>query len=195
MSENANPSKEGRKEGRKGKNTHQPRKWQPIPKPRHRRLEITSLEITIQTLTLHRRIHIRPNQRNRAPRDSSTLIADLDRNVLLALNNDHFNRGYVFLVFGAVALDDGAEGVLEELEADVGEVAWDVRECEVFGADELDGRAFEHGVVFFADVAGVFDGFEYDVVDVLLGMSAFSGKSERERKGRRHTAFVQMMPT
>ena len=98
-------------------------------------------------------------------------------------------------MFGAVALDDGAKGVFEELEADVGEVAWDVRECEVFGADELDGRAFEHGVVFFADVAGVFDGFEYDVVDVLLGMSAFSGKSERERKGRRHTAFVQMMPT
>jgi len=184
----------GSKEG-KGKNTHQPRKRQPIPKPRHRRFEITSLEITIQTLTLHRRIHVRPNQRNRAPRDTPTFIADLDRNILFALNDDHFNRGQDLLVFGAVALDDGAEGVFEKLEADVGEVAWDVWECEVFWADELDGGPFEHCVVFFADVAGVFDGFEYDVVDILLGMSVSVGGVRGKKKGRRRTAFVQMMPT
>ena len=70
-------------------------------------------------------------------------------------------------MFGAVALDDGAEGVFEEFEADVGEVAGDVGECEVFGADEVDRRAFGHCVVLFADEAGVFDGFEDDVVDVL----------------------------
>jgi hypothetical protein len=71
-------------------------------------------------------------------------------------------------VVDAVALDDGAEGVFEELEADVGEVAGDVGECEVVWADELDGGAAEHGVVLFADEAGVFDGFLDDVVDVLV---------------------------
>lgn len=70
-------------------------------------------------------------------------------------------------MFGAVALDDGAEGVFEQFEADVGEVAGDVGECEVFWADELDGGAFGQCVVLFADEAGVFDGFEDDVVDVL----------------------------
>ena len=50
-------------------NARTSRERQPIPKPSHRRLEIARLEITIQTLTLHRRIHIRSNQRNRAPRD------------------------------------------------------------------------------------------------------------------------------
>jgi hypothetical protein len=96
-------------------------------------------------------------------------------------------------VFGAVALDDGAEGVFEEFEADVGEMAGDVGECEVFGADELDGGAFEHCVVLFADKAGVFDGFKDDVVDVLVGRGELVG-SEIIIVGRR-TAFVQIMPT
>ena len=52
------------------------------------------------------------------------------------------------------ALYDGAERVLEELEADVGEVAGDVVEVEILGADELDGRTLEHGVVLFADESG-----------------------------------------
>jgi hypothetical protein len=101
-------------------------------------------------------------------------------------------------VFGAIALDDGAEGVFEEFEADVGEVAGDVRECEVFGADELDGGAFEHCVMLFADEAGVFDGFEDDVVDVLVGRGESVGSEIITIiiiiVGRR-TAFVQMMPT
>ena len=67
-----------------------------------------------------------------------------------------------------IALDDGAEGVLEQLEANVREMAGDVREREILGADELHRRAFEHGVVLFADETSVFDGFLHDIVHVLL---------------------------
>ena len=81
-------------------------------------------------------------------------------------------------MFGAVALDDGAEGVFEEFEADVGEVTRDVGKCEVFGADELDGGAFGHCVVLFADEAGVFDGFMDDVVDVLGGRDELMGSRD-----------------
>ena len=81
-------------------------------------------------------------------------------------------------MFGAVALDDGAEGVFEEFEADVGEVTRDVGKCEVFGADELDGGAFGHCVVLFADEAGVFDGFVDDVVDVLGGRDELIGSRD-----------------
>jgi hypothetical protein len=35
-------------------------------------------------------------------------------------------------------------------------------------ADELDGWTAEHGVVLFADEAGVFDGFLDDVMNVLV---------------------------
>jgi len=71
-------------------------------------------------------------------------------------------------VVDAIALDDGAEGVLEQLETDVREMAGDVRECEILGADELHRRAFEHGVVLFTDETSVFDGFLHDIVHVLL---------------------------
>jgi hypothetical protein len=46
-------------------------------------------------------------------------------------------------------------------------MSWDVGKCEIAGADELDGRSTEHGVVFFTDKAGIFYGFLYDVMDVL----------------------------
>ena len=49
-------------------------------------------------------------------------------------------------------------------------MAWDVGEIEVFGTDELDGGAFEHGVVFFADESRVLDGFLEDIVYVLEGL-------------------------
>lgn len=68
----------------------------------------------------------------------------------------------------AVALDDGAEGVFEQLEADVGEVAGDVGESEVLWTDELHGRAFKHGVMLFAHESGIFDGFLDDVVYIGL---------------------------
>ena len=43
----------------------------------------------------------------------------------------------------------------------------DVGEREVPWADELDGWAFEHGVVFFANEARGFNRFLSNVVDVL----------------------------
>jgi len=95
-------------------------------------------------------------------------------------------------VVDAKTLDDGAEGVLEELEADVREMAGDVRECEILWADELYRWAFEHGVVFFADETSIFDGFLHDVVDVLL--RTLSAASTEEEDNRR-TALVHMMPT
>lgn len=49
----------------------------------------------------------------------------------------------------------------------MGEVSGDVGEYEVLRTYELHGRAFEHGVVFFADESGVFDGFLDDIVYVL----------------------------
>jgi hypothetical protein len=48
--------------------------------------------------------------------------------ILFAFHDDDFD-GWVVLVVDAVALDDGAEGVFEELEAGVGAVAGDVGEC------------------------------------------------------------------
>jgi hypothetical protein len=70
-------------------------------------------------------------------------------------------------VVNAVAFDNSTEGVFEELETDVGEMAGDVGEGEVLGADELDGWAFEHGIVLFAHESGIFNGFLDDVVYVL----------------------------
>lgn len=58
----------------------------------------------------------------------------------------------------------------------MGEVPGDVGEYEVLRTYELDGRPFEHGVVFFADKSGVFDGFLDDVVYVLC-LFEVSGKS------------------
>jgi hypothetical protein len=71
------------------------------------------------------------------------------------------------LCFGPEAVDNSAEGVFEKFEADMGEMPWDIGEDEVGRADELDRGAFKHGIVLFADEAGVFDSFLYNVVDVL----------------------------
>jgi len=45
----------------------------------------------------------------------------------------------------------------------------DVGEIEVLRTDKLDWGTFEHGVVFFADITGVLDGFLKDIMDVLVG--------------------------
>jgi hypothetical protein len=47
-------------------------------------------------------------------------------------------------------------------------VAWDVREYEVFRADELNRGPFEHGVVLFTDEARVLYGFLNDIVYVCF---------------------------
>jgi hypothetical protein len=65
------------------------------------------------------------------------------------------------------AVNDGTERVFEELETDVGEMTWDIREDEVGRANELNRGAFEHGVVFLAHKAGIFDSFLYDIVYIL----------------------------
>lgn len=54
----------------------------------------------------------------------------------------------------------------------------DVGEIEVFGADELDWWAFEHGVVLFANESCVLDGFLKNVVDILKDDGEYSGYSE-----------------
>ncbi|KAF5366965.1 hypothetical protein D9615_005850 [Tricholomella constricta] len=64
------------------------------------------------------------------------------------------------VVNDAVALGDGAERVLEELDlrevhGDVG----DVGEDKVFRTDELLGRAARHGMVLLQHEERVFDGF------------------------------------
>lgn len=149
-------------------NAHQSRQWQPISKASHWRLEITTLEILVNPLSLHRCIHIRPNQRNSAPRNTSSLITDLDCNILLAFDDDDLDRWQELLLLWAIALDDRTEGVLEKFETDVGEMARDVGEVEVGWADELNRWAFKHGVVLLADETRIFDRFVDDIVDVLV---------------------------
>jgi hypothetical protein len=146
----------------------QPAQRQPVPEPSHGRLKVRRLEVGRERLRGHGRVHVRPYEWDRRAGDPPAFVRDLDCDVLLALDDDDLDRREGVLVLDAVPLDDGAEGVLQQLEADVGEVAGDVRERERGRADELDGRAFEHGVVFFADEAGVFDRFGEDVVDVSV---------------------------
>jgi hypothetical protein len=72
----------------------------------------------------------------------------------------------------------------------VAEMAWDVGEREVGGADELHGGALEHRVVLLADEARVFDRLFDDVVDVLCAVRRCVRKG-----GGQRTALVQMIPT
>jgi hypothetical protein len=125
-------AKKGGKEASCG--THQSGQRQSISKASHWRLEIAIVKILIDTLPFHRRIHVRPYQRNSAPRDPTTLIRDLDRDVLLPGDDDDLDGGEEVLVVDAETLDDGAERVLEQFETDVREVAWDVGEADVLGA-------------------------------------------------------------
>ena len=97
----------------------QPRQREAIAEARHGRVKVARLEVLIDLLALHGGIHVRPDERNRAARDPSSLVRDLDRNVLLALDDDHLDRRDRVLLFVPVSLDDGAERVLEQLEADV----------------------------------------------------------------------------
>lgn len=93
----------------------------------------------------------------------------------------------VFTV-GAVPLNDGSQRVLQQFEADVGQVPGNVAEVEVLRTDQLDRGAFEHPeklgscqkswhneeeegklpVMFFAYVSRILNRFLDDVVDVLI---------------------------
>ena len=80
-----------------------------------------------------------------------------------------------------MTFDDSAERVFQQFEADVREMTWDVRECEVLRTDELDRWAFEHCIVLFADKTGVFNCFLDYIVDVLWGVElGWFKEGERE---------------
>lgn len=145
---------------------HQSRERETVAKPGHRRFEITRIKVLINALSLHRRVHIRPDEWNRASRNTTALVADLDCDIFLALNDNDFDRRVVPVVFRSESLDDGTKRILQQLEADMGQVTGNVCHGEVWWADELDGRTLEHGVVLLADESCVLDSFLDDVVDV-----------------------------
>ena len=97
----------------------EPREREAVAQACHRRVKVARLEVLVDVLALHRRVHVSPNEWNRTARYPATLVRDLDRDVLLSLHDDHLDgRNRVFLVV-AVSLDDRAERVLKQLEADV----------------------------------------------------------------------------
>lgn len=64
---------------------------------------------------------------------------------------------------------------------------------EIFWADKLDRWPFEHGVVFFADITGIFNGFFEYIVDALVTINVNASTSRRDDIVL--TALVQIMPT
>ena len=150
----------------------QPREREAVAESGHGRVEIARLKILVDVLPFHGGVHVRPDERYRTPRDPAPLVRDLDRDVLLALDDDHLDRRYLVLLLVPVPLHDRAERILEQLEADVRQVTGHVREMQVFRADQLHGRALEHPVMLLADVARVLDRLVDDIVDVLLRSAA-----------------------
>lgn len=64
--------------------------------------------------------HVGPNELHRTPRDSSSLVRDLERDVLLSFDDDDLDGREVLSVGSSMEVDGGSEGVLEEFEDDVG---------------------------------------------------------------------------
>lgn len=102
------------------------------------------MEILIKVLTFHSRIHVRPNQRYCAPGDSPSLIGNLDGNILFAFDDDDLDGREVVFTVWTIPFDDRSQRIFEQLEADVGQVARNVAEVEVFWANQLNWGAFEH---------------------------------------------------
>lgn len=90
-----------------------------------------------------------------ASRNPTTLIRDLDRDILPPFHHDHLDRRILIIIVNAVSLYHSTQRVFEEFKTDVRKMTWDIRECEVGWADELDIGGFEEGIMFFTDVAGV----------------------------------------
>ncbi len=146
----------------------EPREREAVSKACHRRVKVARLEVLIDVLALHRRVHVSPYERDRAARYAAALVRDFDRDVLFALHDDDLDgRDHVLLVV-AVSLDDRAERILEELEADVRQVAWHVRKMQVLRADQLDGRTLEHPVMFLADESRVLYRLVDNVMHILI---------------------------
>jgi|SRR5712671_1714731 len=145
----------------------QSREWKTVAEARHGRVKVARLEVLVDVLALHRGVHVRPDERDRAARDAAALVRYLDRDVLLALDDDDLDRREAVLLLVSVPLDDRAERVLEQLKADVRQVSRHVRKVQVVRADQLHGRAFEHPIVLFADETGVLDSLVDNIVYVL----------------------------
>lgn len=67
---------------------------------------------------VHRRIHVCPDERYRRSRDATSLVCDLDCDVLLSLCDDDLCHGEILLIL-ASCFHDGAQGVLERLKEHV----------------------------------------------------------------------------
>lgn len=137
-----------------GSGTYQSGQGEAVTKASHGRLEVARLEVLVDVLALHGGVHVRPDEGDRAARDAAPLVGDLDGDVFLALDDDDLDRREAVFVLRPEALDDRAERVFEQLEADVREVTGDVGKVQLFRADELHGRALEHGIVLLAHEAG-----------------------------------------
>jgi hypothetical protein len=101
--------------------TYQSRQGQTIAKSSHRSFEVTSLEVLIDVLALHRRVHVCPNKGDGTPCNASTLVRDLDGYVFLAFHNDHFD-GWIYrasIVVNAISLNDRTQRVFEQLKTNV----------------------------------------------------------------------------
>ena len=105
----------------------QPGEREAVPKARHGRMEVARLEVLVDVLALHGGVHVRPDERDRAARNSAALVRDFDRDVLLALDDDHLDRRDRVLFVMPVTLHDRAERVLEQLKADVRQMSGHVR--------------------------------------------------------------------
>ena len=102
------------------------------------------MEILIEVLSFHSRVHVRPDEGYRAPWNPSSLIGNLDGDVLLALNNDNLDGGEVVFTVRTVSFDDGSQRVFEQLEADMGQMSRNVAKVEIFRTDKLNRGTFEH---------------------------------------------------
>ena len=93
------------------------------------------MEILVEVLTLHSRIHVRPNERYRAPGDSSSLVGNLDSDIFFAFDDDNLDGREMVLAVGTVPFDDRPQRVFEQLKADVGQVTGNIAEVEVLRAN------------------------------------------------------------
>ena len=184
------------------------REREAVSESRHRRVKVARVKVLVDELSLHGGVHIRPDERDGAARDAAALVRDLDRDVLLALDDDDLDRRDRVLLVVPVALDAGAERVLEQLEADVRQVPRHVRKVQVAWADQLHGRALDHPVVLLADKARVLDRLMDNVMNVLCERAcaghcqAVMDETRNWRGGacgcdadKSLTARVQMIPT
>lgn len=84
----------------------------------HGRFEVRPFEVLIHALRFRRRVHISPHQWDRTPWDSTSLVRNLDGDVLLPMCHDDLYR-WIFICFHAVRLDNRSQRVFKDLEEHV----------------------------------------------------------------------------